>query len=874
VTAANDAEVAYTYDDFGRRVAERSADRGELRYEYDAADNLISKTDARGATTRFDYDGDNRPIKAKDREGSSRFTYRGSQLVAISSTHASDRFEYDADGQVISHVRLIGAAQFTTRYEYDAAGHLQSQTSPSGEQLLYSRDARGNVRALARNSLVASSLIASASEKATALSPLSNLEFGNGIDLTDTYDERTGALRRRSSPGVIGLEYSYDELGRIQSIERDDDIRAFEYDALGRLTDARNRDHTFSYDYDANGNRISGATTPNARQSRRYTTPALLYLNESNRLAEAPTKERPAYEYDTAGNPIRIGERHYEYDSTGRPIHLYVHDKLVATYRYDALGQRVSKTLYRSKQPVTTFYLYENQQLAAEADQHGRITREYIYLDRHPIAMLERGAVYWIHTDHLGTPLAVTDQNRKVIWRADYEPFGKAHVTEDPDRDGVNLTLNLRFPGQYADAESGTHYNLMRDYDPETGRYLTPDRLGLFDGTNQYAYAHSNPISGSDPLGLYDAYVHFYMTYFLALVAGLPSEVAERIATAAQYIDENPLTSPIAGAVNGSLSKYHFVLDYDLNQHGDGNSDPILRMLNPSSSQLTRLHDFAELGTLERLWAEAHPTGIPGTCALPDRTEVRNARYQLYGEYLHAYEDTFAHRDTLNNPYDVYSFNDENEPHAIIGHVGPNVPDDSHAPDHSFNQVYPEKSKCRKRLPVPRSGFRYETVIGLTVWECSSIGGEFTPPKESAWQYNELRTLRMEWKVFGRFTEDFAEEIESHKQQGGRAFSWSDLAGTDRFLPSSARIGTADDLPIQAVLQRFNAAPDSEKLQILNDWLREHGVEAKIPSLDGDHLSNLDQAARTRRQVLGWIPQHAARDFNVLLPAARPSRGR
>ena len=85
--------------------------------------------------------------------------------------------------------------------------------------------------------------------------------------------------------------------------------------------------------------------------------------------------------------------------------------------------------------------------------------------------MIERGTVYWIHTDHLGTPLAVTDADRRIVWRATYEPFGKANAIEDPDADGIKLTLNLRFPGQYADAESGTHYNLMRDYDPETGRY-------------------------------------------------------------------------------------------------------------------------------------------------------------------------------------------------------------------------------------------------------------------------------------------------------------------------------------------------------------------------------------------------------------------
>ena len=111
----------------------------------------------------------------------------------------------------------------------------------------------------------------------------------------------------------------------------------------------------------------------------------------------------------------------------------------------------------------------------------------------------------WVHVDPLGTPLAVTDTpaagNAVAVWRAKYEPFGKATVDEDPDGNAATIALAVRFPGQYEDAETGRHLNMMRTYDPSTGRYLEVDPLGL-TGRSTYAYAFSNSLRYLDPTGL------------------------------------------------------------------------------------------------------------------------------------------------------------------------------------------------------------------------------------------------------------------------------------------------------------------------------------------------------------------------------------
>jgi RHS repeat-associated protein len=104
--------------------------------------------------------------------------------------------------------------------------------------------------------------------------------------------------------------------------------------------------------------------------------------------------------------------------------------------------------------------------------------------------------LYFVHTDHLGTPQAITEGSQQLVWQADYEPFGGVSET-------VSTIENaIRFPGQYADAESGLHYNYFRTYDPSIGRYTQSDPIGLLGGLNTYAYVTNHPTVASDPLGL------------------------------------------------------------------------------------------------------------------------------------------------------------------------------------------------------------------------------------------------------------------------------------------------------------------------------------------------------------------------------------
>ena len=166
------------------------------------------------------------------------------------------------------------------------------------------------------------------------------------------------------------------------------------------------------------------------------------------------------------------------------------------SYAYDLFGRRVKKTA----SGTTTHFHYDLQgRLIAETAGDGTVLRDYIYQNGNLVAVKLHGTqagVYYVISDHLGTPQQIVDSSGTVVWKAAFLPFGKAQVLTE------TIINNIRFPGQYFDAETGLHYNWNRYYDPDTGRYLTPDPIGLAGGLNLYAYVGGEPVNWIDPDGL------------------------------------------------------------------------------------------------------------------------------------------------------------------------------------------------------------------------------------------------------------------------------------------------------------------------------------------------------------------------------------
>ncbi|MKR42695.1 type IV secretion protein Rhs, partial [Salmonella enterica subsp. enterica] len=482
----------YSYNGFGEVTQVRSPDTGTTDITYDEAGNVATRKTAKGQTTSYSYDALNRIIEASSGvAGESPILYGYDEatspygmgrLTSVDDGNGVRRYGYTPEGWLAYETWETHGQSLTTQYQYDGAGLITKITYPSGREVSYTRDLAGDVIEVATTQAGTTTSLASQIERAP-FGPVTSMVRWNGISESRSLDLNyrvTGIDATR----VHSLVYRYTPDSLISAI--DDNLsssvnQSLGYDAVGRITSAEGLYGVLGYGYDATGNRTS-ITTDGLSQS--YT---INYMN--NWLVKTGQTSRS---YDANGNLTKQGADTFTYDSQNRLVAATVAG-VTAAYTYNHLDQRVTKTL-NGQTRLLIYGLAGN--LIEELDAAtGDVLAEYIWLDGTPLSFAQSGQTYQVHVDHLGTPKALTDASGQVVWKASYSPFGKASITTQ------GPTFNLRFPGQYYDAETGLHYNWRRYYDPNTGRYITSDPIGLAGGINTYAYALSNPIGNADPTG-------------------------------------------------------------------------------------------------------------------------------------------------------------------------------------------------------------------------------------------------------------------------------------------------------------------------------------------------------------------------------------
>ena len=510
----------YTTNAFGDVTQEISQDRGTTVYTYDLAGNQLTKTDARGVVQTTTYDALNRPISQSysivagmPHTGAITWVYdigtNGiGRLTQMNDQSGSTSYQYDQYGRLTGKIQVVShdGENFTHTlgYRYNASGQLTRVTYPSGTQIDYAYGADGRPAELRINGDILMQNI--------AYRPFGEPEswnWGNSHPHSRGFD-LDGRLTQHPL-GVDAQTLIYDPASRIVNTAQSNPIysRTYEYDALSRLIRQTDNTSTRLWNYDANSNRIS-------EQSGSTVYPYTIDAN-SNRLLSATGPVAKTYTYDSAGNVQSDGILNYNWNAAGRLSSVSSGNKTKVSSMYNGDGERTLKVSFHGKKGTPNFFVFDpNGRLIGEYKKSKggkqsnawQLNQETVWFGDIPIAVVkqsranESAQVYYIHADHLKTPRVIVDSGNTPVWQWDNQSaFGGNFTEEDPGGNHKTFTYNLRFSGQYFDPETGLHYNYFRDYDPQTGRYLSSDPIGLAGGLNSYGYALQNPLSYTDPTG-------------------------------------------------------------------------------------------------------------------------------------------------------------------------------------------------------------------------------------------------------------------------------------------------------------------------------------------------------------------------------------
>ena len=517
VTDPRNLATGYIYDGLGGVIRQVSPDTGTTTSTYDAAGNLQTRLDARGVTATYAYDALNRVTQiVYTKTGSSSethtFEYDGGasgasdakgRLTRLTDGVATTTWSYTAQGRVAGKTQAVGGRAMSVTYDYNAAGQLAELTTPSGKVLDYTY-VNNRIASIALDGAPLVSGVV-----ATPFGSIGAWQWGNGLYTFRRFDGdgRLTSWEFRNGGSVLRNNLTYNTASRVIGVSDPAQsalAQSYSYDALDRLTGTQSGNpvaHSQQFGYDAVGNRVNQTVDGNGTNYG--------YGATSNRLQALSGATTRSYTYDGAGNPSAIDARTYAYNLANRLTQVQS-GATTALYGVNALGQRVSKTLGGATPAV---FLYDEQgHLLSEYYSPGELDgtfQETVWLEDLPVAtfapMLQMGPptgagdpppvtvdLHYVHADHLGTPRAVTrPSDNSVVWRWDnVDPFGANAATDGQG----SFRFNLRFPGQYYDAETGTHYNYFRDYDPSVGRYAQSDPIGIWGGLNTYAYVTNNPL--------------------------------------------------------------------------------------------------------------------------------------------------------------------------------------------------------------------------------------------------------------------------------------------------------------------------------------------------------------------------------------------
>ncbi|WUH91940.1 polymorphic toxin type 24 domain-containing protein [Streptomyces sp. NBC_00433] len=511
---------SYQYDEAGRLVTETDFNGRRLAYSYDASGNLTSRTNGVGDVLRFARDALGRVTEQRTDLDGTTYQYSVSgHLTGSVNRDAVVAVERDARGRVLAET-VNGR---TVTFSRDALGRVTCRTTPSGLTSLWTYDPTGRPSA-----------IAAGTDSLTFAYDAAGRErerrFSESIGLTQSWDpvhrltEQTIRRRGDGDDRLIHRTFAHRADGYLTEVsDLSSRTRRFGLDTMGRVTEVRAHGWSETYAYDAAGN-VTHATAPAHEAAGERAVSGTLVRRAGH----------TTYVHDAQGRLIRktrkllSGQRRtwtYSWNAEDRLTEAVTPDGRRWRYAYDPLGRRISKHRLTEGGSAAdrTDFTWDETRLIEQRAADGQVTTWDFTPGTHtPLAQRNRGPVGWsdneplravithhsstsrstrfhaVVTDSVGTPTELVTPEGEVVWKRNPTHWGTSLPVE------AEVTLvdcPLRFPGQYADSETGLNYNYARYYDPEIAKYISADPLGLEPADNHHAYV-LNALNWSDPLGL------------------------------------------------------------------------------------------------------------------------------------------------------------------------------------------------------------------------------------------------------------------------------------------------------------------------------------------------------------------------------------